>query len=309
MTYPEQPPGGQYPYGGPVPAVQYADGFAAPPQKKSGPVIAALVAGVTVIGLGITGFVAPGFLVSEQSPAPAPPPSTTSTKSGDSDPKDFLETLVSGLDSGDTGALTDLTCELKRPGVHGIIDNAAAISAASLVDTKTISRDRAAGIVSITTEARRTKVELTITRKDGTWCWSDARLAEGTRPTTSRRPSPTTTATPDSPTADGKPVEPEALAAMRRFLDSVNSGDAAAAKQLLCSDAIATPQKVDELVGYQPNLKIDPGMDGNSSGKESVQLYLTGTVKGQRLDGYATNLWATSYNGPWCIHAFRAVVV
>lgn len=307
MTYPEQPPGGQYPYGGPAPAAQYADG--APPPKKSGPAIAALVAAVTVIGFGITGFVAPGFLVSEQSPAPPPPPTTTSTKPGDTDPKDFLETVVSGLDSGDAGALTDLTCELKRPAVDSVIDNASAITAASLVDTKKISRDRASGIVSITTDARRTKVEVMITRKDGAWCWNDARLAEGSRPTTSRRPSPTTTATPDSPTADGKPVEPEALAAMQKFLDSVNSGDAAAAKKLLCSDAIATPQKVDELVGYQPNLKIDPGMDGNSSGKESVQLYLTGTAKGQRLDGYATNLWATSYNVPWCIHAFRAVVV
>ncbi|SDH87855.1 hypothetical protein SAMN05192558_103522 [Actinokineospora alba] len=306
MTYPQLPyPDDRPPYG---PTIQYGGDFPPPSPKKSGPVIAALAAGVTVLGLGVTGFIAPGFLVSEQTPtAPPTTVTTTSTKPSD-DPKDFLKTLVSALDTRDATALTDLACELKRPSVSTVIDNASAINQVTLLDTKKISARRATAIVSITTDVRRAKVELTVTRKDDTWCWSDARPAERTRPTTSR-PTPTTTTTPDSPTAGGKPVAPEALAVMQKFLDSVNAGDAATAKSLLCTDAIATPQKVDELVGYQPNLKIDTGMDGISSGKESVQLYLSGTAKGQRLNGHAANLWATSYNSPWCIHAFRAVVV
>lgn len=302
MTYPQQPSGGQHPYG-PAATGDHGGGFGAPP-KKSGPLIATAAAVATVLGLGFTGFVAPGFLVSEQSPPAAPPPTTATTKPGDPDPRDFLETLASGLDAGDPAALRDLTCKLKRPIVDSVIDDAAKVRKATLVDTRKITHNRIVGIISITTDSRPTTTEVTISREDGAWCWSDAKPAERTRPTTSR---PTTT-TPDSPTAGGKPVAPEALAAMRAFLDSVNSGDAAAAKKLLCSDGIATPQKVDELVGYQPNLKIDAGMDGISSGKESVQLYLSGTAKGQRLDGYATNLWATSHDGPWCIHAFRAVV-
>lgn len=298
MTYPQQP------YGGPQPTAQYGGGVTLPPPKKSGPVIAAVAAGVAVLGLGVTGFLAPGFLVSEQSPT-APPPTTTVTTTGKADPEDFLATLASALDSRDGAALMGLTCKLKRPSVDSVIDNASEISEATLVNTRKISPRKVMGTVSITTGSRRTKIEVTTTRDDGAWCWSDAKPSERTRPASSR---PTATTTPDSPTAEGKPVDPEALAAMRKFLDSVNSGDAATAKSLLCSDAIATPQKVDELVGYQPNLKIDSGMDGRSSGKESVQLYLTGTAKGQRLSGYATNLWATSYHGPWCIHAFRAVV-
>lgn len=39
-----------------------------------------------------------------------------------------------------------------------------------------------------------------------------------------------------------------------------------------------------------------------------MRLYLAGTAKGQRLDGHSTTLWATSYDGSWCIHAVRAVV-
>jgi hypothetical protein len=112
-----------------------------------------------------------------------------------------------------------------------------------------------------------------------------------------------------TPTAGGKPVEQPALDAMQSFLDSVNAGDAAGAKEQLCADGISTPADVDELIGYQPALQIDPTMEGITSGDQSVQLYLSGTAKGQELDGYSTNLWVTSYDGPWCVHAFRAVVI
>jgi hypothetical protein len=96
---------------------------------------------------------------------------------------------------------------------------------------------------------------------------------------------------------------------MQSFLDSINAGDAAGAKNQLCTEAVSTPADIDELIGYQPALEIDPTMDGLTSGDQSVQLYLTGTAKGQELDGYSTNLWVTSYEGAWCVHAFRAVVI
>ena len=112
-----------------------------------------------------------------------------------------------------------------------------------------------------------------------------------------------------APTAGGQPVDARALSAMEAFLDSINTGDAAQAKAQLCADAISSPADVDELVGYQPDLEIDPSMDGIAAGDQSVQLYLSGTAKGQELDGYSTNLWVTNYDGPWCVHAFRAVVI
>jgi hypothetical protein len=112
-----------------------------------------------------------------------------------------------------------------------------------------------------------------------------------------------------APTADGQPVEQAALDAMQSFLDSVNAGDATQATTRLCSDAINTAAEVDELIGYQPALEIDPTIEGIASGDQSVQLYLRGTAKGQELDGYSANVWVTSFDGPWCVHAFRAVVI
>ena len=112
-----------------------------------------------------------------------------------------------------------------------------------------------------------------------------------------------------TPTADGQPVEQAALDAMQSFLDSVNAGDATQATTRLCPDAINTAADIDELIGYQPALEIDPTIEGIASGDQSVQLYLRGTAKGQQLDGYSANVWVTSFDGPWCVHAFRAVVI
>ncbi|WP_436497127.1 hypothetical protein [Actinokineospora sp. HUAS TT18] len=284
-----------HPYG--RPETQYGNGFT-PPQKKTGQVIAAVAGVLTVVGLGFTGFVAPGFLVSE----PATEPPTTSTKPRTPGPEEVLRNVADGLDARDTTVLLDLTCELRRPAVDTVIDNAAEVQEATLVGKPKITGNKAVGTLSLITNARRTQVEVIVTRDDDTWCWSDTRSTERTRP------SPTST-TARTPTAGGQPVAPEALAAMQKFLDSVNAGDATTAKTLLCSDAIASPQKVDELVGYQPRLRIDAAMDGKSSGSRSVQLYLTGTAKGQRVQGYAANLWVTNYGATWCVHAFRVVVV
>lgn len=217
MTYP-QPPGGQNPYGPQFPTHQYGGvhggGFGPPPPKKKTGMVVAIVAIVVLVlgGFGVTGFVAPGFLLS--------------------------------ADDGNT-----------EP----------------------------------TVEPTRTKPSA---------------------PTTDEPTSTTEAPTEENtPTADGKPVDQAALDAMQSFLDSVNAGDAAEAKGQLCPDGINTAADVDELIGYQPALEIDPAMEGITSGDESVQLYLKGTAKGQELDGYSTNLWVTSYDGPWCVHGFRAVVI
>jgi hypothetical protein len=237
MTYP-QPPGGQHPYGphGPpggghdpsaqFPTHQYGGvpggGYGAPPPKNKTGVVVAIVAVVVLVlgGLGITGFVAPGFFLSAQDGDTEPTTEPTSTEPS----------------APETAESTEIT-----------------------VDVPTVP----------------------------------------TGPPTDG----------GTPTAGGQPVEQAALDAMQSFLDSVNAGDAAAAKSQLCAEAINTTAEVDELVGYQPALEIDPTMEGISAGDRSVQLYLRGTAKGQELEGYSTNLWVTSYDGPWCVHAFRVVVI
>ncbi|ONI88889.1 hypothetical protein ALI22I_18185 [Saccharothrix sp. ALI-22-I] len=329
MTYPQQPPGGQDPYGPPAQygaqqygAQQYGGGYGGgfnvppptPPKKKTGVIVAVVAVVVLVLGgLGFTGFVQPGFFLAEGGTTTTPAPTTPSAKPEGTNAQSVLKTLVDGLDSQDAKALKGIACASSKSAVDDAIGDVSSVSKAKLLDSEEVSADEVKGIVDVTADARAGKVEVTITRDGGDWCWQDIEFVAGEKPTADRpTPSGSPTGSPTgqgTPTAGGKPVAPEALAAMQSFLDSVNAGDAATAKSRLCADAIKSPEDVDELVGYQPSLKINTTMEGISSGDKSVQLYLTGTAKGQKIDGYSGNLWMSSYEGPWCVHAFRVVVI
>ena len=325
MNYPQQPQGGQDPYGQPgqYGGYQYG-GFVPqpppPPKKRTGAIVAAVVVVVLVLGgVAFTGFVQPGFFVGAADPTTtttAPPTTASSTTAEGGDAEKLLEELVAGLDSQDPAALKKLKCTRVKSGVDNAIKDVSALKKAELVDSDEVTDDKVEATIEVTTSSRTSEVEVTLVREDGDWCWQDIVRAKG-EPSTSGRPTatsgrPTATVSPTAdggPTAGGKPVAPEALAAMRSFLDSVNAGDAATAAGLLCPGAINDAADVEKLVGYKPSLEIDPKMDGRTTGEDSVQLYLKGTAKGQKLGGYSTNLWVTSYDGPWCVHAFRAVVV
>lgn len=315
MSYPQQPPD---PYGQPAQygGYQYG-GFApqpppAPKKKPTGAIVAAVVAVVVVLGgLAFTGFVQPGFFVDAATTTTTAAPTSTSASGGDAD--ELVKAVVAGLDSQDADALKKLTCLRAKSVVGKAIDDVSSLKKAKLVESDEVSATKVEAVVEVTTQSRTSKVEVTVVREDGEWCWQDIAKADGPTASSAKVPTSarvTTTAAPSrQPTAGGKPVAPEALAAMQSFLDSVNAGDAAAAGKLLCADGIAKAADVEKLVGYDPDLAVDPEMDGVSTGEDSVQLYLQGTAKGQKLGGYSTNLWVTSYDGPWCVHAFRAVVI
>lgn len=313
MTYPQQPYGGQDPYGtgyggyGPPP----------PPPKKNTAAIVSVVALVVVLlaALGITGFVAPGFFLSadtEPTGGGTTTSSTTSSKEPDTEgAEEVLEAVADGLDSQDADALKDVACADAESVVEEAIDDADVVTKAELVDTEEVSDDEVRGTVEVSVNDETGEFEVTAALVDDEWCWQDIVLVDGPETSEPTTPSTEPTGGPGGgePTAGGKPVPPGALTAMQGFLDAINSGNAAAAKKTLCADAIATPADVDELVGYDPDLQIDPKMDGIASGSQSIQLYLHGTAKGQELEGYSTNLWVTNYDGAWCVHAFRAVVI
>ena len=310
MTYPQQPYGGQDPYAG------YGDyGPPPPPPKKNTAAVVSLIAVIVLVlaGLGITGFVAPGFFLSasdgEPGGDPTTKPTTTSTSAepDDSGAEDALAAVTDGLDSQDEDALEDVACADAEPVIAEAIEDVDKVTAAELVDTEEIADDEVRGNLEITVGDESGEVDVTVIQVDDEWCWQNIELVG--EPETSEPTKPSTGPGDGTPTAGGKPVSAAALAAMQTFLDAVNAGDAAAAKGTLCGDAISTAADVDELVGYDPDLAIDPEMEGISSGDQSVQLYLRGTAKGQELEGYSTNLWVTNYDGPWCVHGFRVVVI
>lgn len=297
MTYPHQPHG--EPYGG---------GFGAPPPKRNtGMIVAITVIVATVLGgVAVTGFVAPGFFLSGDEPEPGPTTTTTPTTGSPerTGPEEILETLTDALDSADTETLAEWPCPAAESIVDTVIDSVDVFAGARLVDTA----DGADGEVVGTIEAPNAgEFELTIIQYDhhGEWCWQD--LATSGDPTESPDPGPPSG--DGDPTAGGQPVAPEALAAMERFLAAVNAGDTASATAQLCADGITTPTEIVEVIGYQPDLEIDTSMDGLTTDASSVQLYLRGTADGQEVSGYDTNLWMVSYDGPWCVHGFRLVVV
>lgn len=317
MTYPQQPTGGHDPYGQPQygqydPAAQYGGGygggFAPPPPKKNTGAIVAVVAVVVLLlgGLGVTGFVAPGFFLAgddDRPEQPAPTTTTSRTKTSTAEPagpdgREVLSAVADGLDDQDEEALTELACADAKSAVDSAVDDVAAVEKAELGDIEEVGDDEVTGIVTVTSGMETGDFEVTAVLADDGWCWEDIEATKSEKPTEDG----------GTPTAGGEPVPADALAAMQAFLDSINAGDAATAKGMLCADVINDPAEVDELVSYQPNLAIDPSMDGVGGG-QSVQLYLKGVVKGQELEGFATNLWVTNYDGPWCVHAFRAVVI
>ena len=323
MTYPQQPYGGQDPHAGQSGYGGYG-GYGAPPpppQKKNTAAIVAVIAVVVVVlaAVGITGFVAPGFFLSDSENTPVGGPSTKPTSTSSSEKpssdgaEDALAAVVDGLDSQDEDALKEVACVGAEAIVGEAIDDAQNVTGAELTDTEEVSDDEVVGTVEVSVDDQTGDFEVTVVADGNDWCWQDIASVGGDEPTASEPTASEPTTKPSgpggTPTAGGQPVPAEALAVMTMFLDAVNTGDAAAAKGTLCADAISSAADVDELVGYDPELAIDPAMDGISSGSESVQLYLRGTAKGQELEGYSTNLWVTSYDGPWCVHAFRAVVI
>lgn len=95
MTYPPQQPSGPYPPGPPsypgggYPGGGYPGGFPpGPPLKKNTGLIIGIVAAVVVVlaALGITGFVAPGFFLSDDKDSDANKPSPTTPGGGDLNP-------------------------------------------------------------------------------------------------------------------------------------------------------------------------------------------------------------------------------
>lgn len=321
VTYPpQQPPfGNQDPYGQYGNTAQFGGGGyppPPPPKKNTGAIVAVIVAVLVVVaGVGITGFVAPGFfLADEQTPPPTTPKDPPKTGSSSAEPKggdgpeETLEAVADGLASQDADGLKDLACADARSGVDEAIDDLDAVDDARLVDSREEADDEAVGLVEVTVGTESGKFEVTVV-DDGGWCWQDITGPIGNDPedpTTSTAPPPPGSGD-GTPTAGGKPVEAAALAYAQSFLDAVNGGDPETAKTMLCTDGNSTAADVDELFAADPqNLAINPEVDGNTSSPESYQLYLSGTVDGRELQGHESNLWIVAYSGSWCVHGFRA---
>jgi hypothetical protein len=178
--YPEQNgsvyPGQQYPqpgYGQPSPYQGYGQqqypqfgqvgGFGGPPappkKRNAGMWIGVVVIVVVLAAFGVTGFVAPGFLLSK----------TTSAS-----PDAAARALADGLNKQDTAALTGLECRDAGTNVGLAINEISKVTAAALNGplTKVTDTEYTANI-DVTTSNSPSPYVNTLDNEGGTWCWKN----------------------------------------------------------------------------------------------------------------------------------------
>lgn len=293
-------PTAQYPqpqYGG-FPGGQYGGYGPPPPPKKNTGMIVAVVAIVVLLlgGLGITGFVAPGFFLSDDKNNAGGGSTPTSTKDDGADK--FIDELVQAADAQDASALRDLACSDAKSDVNEAIDDIDQISAAKLKDTKEEGKDKVTATLDVTVDGDHADYELTVVKDGKDWCWDDIKGASGggdlpTEPSDPADPSD------DPPATGGGSGEGEQF--VQDFLDQVNGGDAAGAKTKLCPDS--TSQKdIDNAVQGKANLQMDPAKMESQS--EYIGVDLKGTLNGAPTSAARTSAFVEG--GGWCIFTFYA---
>jgi hypothetical protein len=269
--------------------------------------IVAVVAIVVLVlgGLGITGFVAPGFFLSDKSDnagGSGGSPTTSSENGAAAD--DFIDELVKAADDKDATALKDLTCSGAESNVQQAIDDIDEISGATLKDTNEKSSDKVVATLEITVSGDTQNYDTTVVKDGKDWCWNDIAPSDGgTGDLPTGSPSePADTATAAPPTGGGSGGSGgEGQTFVQGFLDAVNGGDAAGAKTKLCPDSTSQGD-VDDAVTGKANLQMDTA--GMESQDEYVGVDLKGTLKGAPTSAARTSAFLE--DGGWCIFTFYA---
>jgi len=292
--------GGGYPqYGG-------LGGPQPPPQKNKGPIIAVVaIVVVLLVGLGITGFIAPGFFLSDDKKDTADAGGGGGGGGGTgTGPEDFIDKLVAAADDKDKTALKDLTCSEKASSVDAAIDAIDEISGAKLKDTKEESGDEVTVVLSITYDGEAEEYAATVVKDGKDWCWQD--FAKGSSPTSgddSTSTSEDTSASDDTSTTapgGGGGGDSDGEQFVQSFLDKLNAGDGAGAVGLLCKDSTSQTD-VTEAAGKSPSLQVDPA--GTTADSTYVGADLKGTLSGADASGRTS---AFLEDEGWCIYTFYA---
>jgi hypothetical protein len=295
--YPQQPQYGGYPGG------QYGGGYGGPPQKKNTGMIVAIVAIVVLVlgGLGITGFVAPGFFLSDDKNNAGGGGSPSSTANKDSGLDAFVDDLVKAADGKDKSALRDMTCADADSNVQSAIDDIDDIDGAELKDTKEEGADKAVATLDITVNGDNADYDATLAKDGSDWCWQGIEAKGGgslptgpSEPSGSEEPS-----TGGGGGGGGGSGEGEQF--VQDFLDQVNSGDAAGAKTKLCPDS-SSQGDIEDAVQGKANLQMDTA--GMESQEEYVGVDLKGTLNGAPTSAARTSAFLE--DGGWCIFTFYA---
>jgi hypothetical protein len=321
--YQQQPPTGQYPagydpaaqypptgqYGG-FPGGQYGGGYGGPPpEKKNTGMIVAVVAIVVLLlgGLGVTGFVAPGFFLSDDKKNAGGGGTTTSQQPEGAAADEFIDELVKAADDKDASALKGMACDDAKSSVDSAIEDISEISGAKLSDTEEVSDSEVTAKLAITVDGDDGDYDATVVKPDGSkdWCWDDIIPASGGGgglPTGDPSSDPSTEAPPTGSGGSGSSgSDGEGEDFVQGFLDAVNGGDGAGAKGKLCSDS-SSEGDIDDAITGKASLQMDTA--GMESQSEYVGVDLKGTLNGAPTSAARTSAFVQ--DGGWCIFTFYA---
>jgi hypothetical protein len=335
MTYPPQGPYGQQPdpygqqqqpqygggyqqpqqqqpqYGGYDPNAQYGGGYQQygglgggpqPPKSNKGPIIAIVSIVVLILaGVGITGFVAPGFFLSDDKGSNTADTSTkTSSANDDSGADAFIDKLVSAADDKDKSALEDLQCSDATEAVKGATKDIDEISSAKLKDTREESKSEVVATLDIEVDGKNGDYEATVVKDGSKWCWKDITAGTGgdsTDETSTDESTDDTSTSSDAPPATG---DSDGEKFVQSFLDKLNAGDGAGAAAMSCSDSTSQTD-ITTAATQAPQLQMD--LKGTTADDTYVGSDLKGTLNGKDATGRTS---AFLENGAWCIYTFFA---
>ena len=300
--YQQQQPTGQYGYDpyGQYPQYGYPGGGYGPPpppKRNTGAVVAVVVAVLAVVaGLGITGFVAPGFFLSDDKNDNNAGGGGTETSQPSEDGGDaaaFIDRLVAAADDKDRGTLSELSCADAEPNVEEAIRDIDEISGAELTDTEEVSDEEVRALVDITVDDETGTFETLVVKADGDWCWQDITLEHSPDggPATAEVP----TAAPAEPAGDSS----EGVALVEDFLIAINVGDSDAATGMLCSDS-SSRTDVTDAISNGAELAVDEGTLHSDEG--FVGANLVGELNGAPVSTSRTTAFNESEG--WCVLTF-----
>jgi hypothetical protein len=304
----QQPQQQQPQYGGGYdPNAQYGGGYGQygglgggpqPPKKNTGPIIAIVsIVVLILVGVGITGFVAPGFFLSDKKDSAGGTGTTTSSDQA-AGADAFIKKLVSAADDKDKSALEGMQCSDATESVKGATKDIDEISSAELKDTDEKSSSEVVATLDIVVDGKNGDYEATVVKDGKDWCWKDITASGGGDSTSSSEDETSEdTSTSDLPPATG---DSDGEKFVQSFLDKLNAGDGAGAAALSCSDS-TSQSDITTAATQAPQLQMDPA--GTTADSSYVGADLKGTLNGKDASGRTS---AFLEDGNWCIYTFFA---
>ncbi|ASR38620.1 hypothetical protein BAY61_30550 [Prauserella marina] len=278
-AFPQQ--GGQYDQYGQYQQQQYGypqgGEYGGPPKKsKTGLWVGLSVLLVALVAFGVTGFLAPGFLLGDDEDEKTP-----GGGGEEGGAQAVAEQIITGLKNKDAAALNGLKCSNAGEDIDQVINSVSTVEDARLGEVNE-NGDTATATASITAAGQQFEVSGDLAKENGKWCWQDVAMG-GVEPPPATEETGTTEEPGGTGTTEGTGTltETEAESVASGFIDALNSGNAEQAKAALCPEsAQINGPYVDIIAGDSPDLSIG-SMSGELADVGAYEAILAGTVRGK----------------------------